>query len=118
MRITGRVCTHRPTRRSAIATVYVRVLDVSRADVAAAATIAEVKIEDIRVTEGTFLVVPFALGVDESLLEPRASYNLAAHVDLSGSGTVTAGDYVTTISIPLSHQRLRGIVEVPVHEVS
>jgi len=95
----------------------VRVLDVSRAD-AAAATIAEVEIEDVKVTAGTSLVVPFTLEVDESLLDPRSSYELAAHVDLAGGGTVTAGDYVTTISIPLSDQRLRGLVDIPVQEVS
>jgi Type III secretion system lipoprotein chaperone (YscW) len=117
VQITGRVRTDWPTRRSAIATAYVRVLDVSRAD-AAAATIAEVEIEDVKVTAGTSLLVPFTLEVDESLLDPRASYELAAHVDLAGDGTVTVGDYVTTRSIPLLDQRLRGLVDIPVQEVS
>lgn len=118
MRIEGEVHAADAAGRSARATAHVRIQDVSRAD-AAATTIAEVRLDDVAVRAGELLVVPFALDVDETQLDPRASYIVAVHVDLTGSGDVTSGDYITTQSVPAP---LGGAdcarVDVPVRAVS
>lgn len=115
MRIEGEVHGLDTADRAARATVYVRIQDVSRAD-AASTTLAEVRLDDVAVPAGEPLVVPFALDVDESMLDARASYILAVHVDVTGSGDVTQGDYLTTQSVPVPSPGTR--VDIPVRAVS
>ncbi len=116
MRIEGEVYAADPARRSAHATAHVRLQDVSRAD-AAATTVAEVQVDDVVVPTVEALVVPFTLDVDDARLGPPASYIVTAHVDFTGSGDVTSGDYITTQSVPAPLGADRARVEVPVHAV-
>jgi uncharacterized lipoprotein YbaY len=116
MRIEGEVYAADAARRSARATAHVRLQDVSRAD-AAATTVAEVQLDDVAVPADKALVVPFTLDVDDAQLDPRASYIVAVHIDLTGSGDVTSGDYITMQSVPAPLGADPARVEVPVRAV-
>jgi putative lipoprotein len=97
------------------ATVRVRLLDVSRAD-ASAETVAEQTIEGPSVEpDDDGGSVKFALEAPE--LDARRSYSLAAHVDLSGSGEIEPGDFLTMESVPVDRSSERGRFEVPVRPV-
>lgn len=74
------------------AKVYVRLLDVSRAD-APAHIISEYKIPSLPVGVDTSKSIPFEFKSD--LADPRRSYTITAHIDMDGDGRVSAGDYIT-----------------------
>jgi uncharacterized lipoprotein YbaY len=114
MRVRGTVAVKdvRTAVRDAI--VRVRLLDVSRADVAAT-TIAETAIPSHGLEPSTPVDIPFALDAPE--LDPHRSYALAAHVDVGGTGEVGVEDYITTRHIPVSPRDADRAIEVPVQAV-
>ena len=85
--------------------VVVRVEDASRAD-AAATTVAEQVSEGVRLPGGDGTSVPFELRVPAGLVDPSGPYSVRVNVDVSGSGTVTTGDFVSTESYPLDRPDL------------
>lgn len=80
------------------ATLRLRILDVPRAD-DAATTLAETVVTGVSVRAGQEAEIPFALSTD--VATPIAHAVVAAHLDLSGDGRVTVGDYVTMESFPI-----------------
>jgi len=53
----------------------------------------------VRLTPGE--VVPFKIKVPADRIEPNHSYSVRAHIDVSGSGEVEKGDFITTQSYPV-----------------
>jgi uncharacterized lipoprotein YbaY len=96
--------------RGAVATV--RLLEVSRAD-AASTTVAEVSFS---------VGAPGEDGIDFELdvppLDARATYTLAAHVDLDHSGEVAVGDYVTVQHIGVDARDAERTFDVPLQRVT
>jgi putative lipoprotein len=78
-------------------TVRVRVEDTSRADAAAAVIAHLVERLSGPLTAGTQRT--FTLAVPD--VDDRARYNVRVHVDISGSGEMSAGDLVTTRAYPV-----------------
>ena len=73
------------------AMLWIRIQDVSRAD-GLDETLAE------QVLRGVSLSLPgqqFPFALDAPALDPRATYTIEAHLDVSGSGEVDLGDYRT-----------------------
>ena len=80
--------------------VWVRVLDVSRAD-APSQTLAEYQLREVEVKAGDGVQsISFYLDKIESCDE-RADLAIAIHQDWSGSGEVERGDYLTVRSYPI-----------------
>lgn len=79
-------------------TLRVRLIDVSRAD-APAVVISEQTIPDIRV-ERDGEHIGFELDIPD--LQPGSTYALEAHLDASGTGETSVGDYRTTEHIGVS----------------
>jgi uncharacterized lipoprotein YbaY len=77
---------------------YVRLLDTSIAD-ASSIEIAEVCLTDIasKVSQGK----PIDFELYGEPPNPRASYNVSAHIDVDHSGHISAGDYITVQSYPV-----------------
>lgn len=82
------------------ATLRVKLEDVSRID-AAATLVAEAVFPIARPLDAG-AELPFALAVPE--VDDRARYNVRAHVDLTGSGDITAGDRISTAAHPVLTQ--------------
>jgi len=98
-----------PSRR--IATVRVRVEDVSRLDVAAL-IVGEQILRDVLLPASQ--PVHFAIAVQQ--LQPDRVHSIRVHVDLSGDGQITPGDFVSTRHYPVTGEDLAGH-EVAVHRV-
>jgi uncharacterized lipoprotein YbaY len=84
------------------AVCHVRLHDVSRAD-AASVVVAESTVTVDLSTDGG--EIPFELDVGD--LDRSATYALSAHVDTTGSGEVSAGDFLTTEHHPVSPDDLQ-----------
>lgn len=81
-----------------VAALRITLRDVSRAD-ASAPVVAEAELRSQ--TMDATAAVGFRLAVPADL-DPGASYELAAHADVDGSGDVTVGDYLTMTSNPVT----------------
>lgn len=90
----------------------VRLLDVSRAD-ASSVTVAETSVPLVGGVDS--VEVEFELDAPE--LDPGASYSLAAHVDMSGSGDVTQGDLLTTRHVDVSPGGDAETYDVPLERI-
>lgn len=110
MRIEGVVRFQDPPQELVRATVRVRLLDTTFAD-ASAIELADETIRDAPV-DGD---VAFSFEAPE--LSPRRSYTVAAHVDLSGSGDIEVGDFITMEAVPIESGSSRARLEVPVRAV-
>jgi uncharacterized lipoprotein YbaY len=97
------------------ASVYVRLLDVSRAD-AASSTIAEYRIA--RLPEGTKTSETISFEIEAEVPDPRASLILAAHLDMDGNEQVSVGDYITMESFPVSPKALSDKYTIKLRRVS
>ena len=97
------------------ATAYLRVLGVSLAD-APSEVIAEEVIPDVSIDVVDRRSVPFSIRA--SGLDERATYTLAVHVDVGGSGSIETGDYITMESFPVSPIGSIAGLEVRVHPVN
>lgn len=75
-----------------------RVEDTSRAD-AAAVIVAEERVSNPGLVKGE----PFTLDIDvpEEVIKERSRYTARVHVDVSGSGDISRGDYLSTRSYPV-----------------
>lgn len=90
------------------AVLVVRLVDVSRAD-AASVTMAQAEIDDVHVDESG-QTVDFEL--DAPGVEPRHRYAVEAHLDATGSRTITPGDYLTMESFPVDPGLSEATVDV------
>lgn len=95
------------------ATVHVRLEDVSLAD-APSKVLSEVVLHDVSVNVKSFSV-PFSIRIPA--LDERSMYSLMVHVDVSGSGTVTKGDYLTMENYPVPLPPGRGRVRIRIRPV-
>lgn len=87
-------------RPGQVAVVTVRIEEVSRAD-APATTIGEQVREQV-VVSPVGAAVPFTITLPGTEIDPHGHYVVRAHVDVDGTGGVTAGDFVSTRSYPVS----------------
>lgn len=78
--------------------VLVELEDISRADAPSQVVVC------LQVVPGELRggdLIPFALEVPVGALNERHLYSVRVHVDVSGSGEVERGDYITTQSYPV-----------------
>ena len=97
------------------ASLTVVVEDVSRAD-DLATPVAQHRRQQVLLPGGQE-GVPFTVEVPEELIDGRARYSVRVHVDMSGSGDLTDGDYISTQSIPVLTLGAGDEVVVPVQRV-
>jgi putative lipoprotein len=83
------------------ADLFVQVEDVSRAD-AASEVVGEHRVSGVPVRAGQ--VLPFEIEIPTGKVDPKHSYSVRAHVDMTGSGKVETGDLITTQSYPVLTQ--------------
>jgi uncharacterized lipoprotein YbaY len=84
--------------RFAAATIYVRLEDVSVLD-SPSVVLSQQVLQDVRPPDGG-RGVPFR--VDAGAVDPARRCNLRVHVDVDGDGRVSAGDFVTVQSYPVT----------------
>jgi len=95
--------------------VTVRVEDTSRSD-APSKIVGEQRMDRVPLDPaGTRL--PFAVDVPAGLIERRGRYTVRVHIDVSGSGEVSEGDFVSTQSYPVLTTDDEGLVTVRVKAV-
>ena len=80
------------------AEVVIQVEDVSRAD-APSVVVAEQRLHGVSLQPGEAL--PFDVEVPGERIDPSSHYSVRVHVDVSGSGDVERGDFVSTRSYPV-----------------
>lgn len=80
------------------ATVYVRILDIGRAD-GPSPMIAEQVISGVSHRAGTHERIPFKLRADPS--DAKTDYTVFAHICKSGGDEIQSGDYITQQSYPV-----------------
>ena len=80
------------------ADLIVQVEDVSRAD-APSQVVGEQRVSGVSVSAGQTL--PFSIEVPSDRVDPKHSYSVRVHVDMTGSGKVEPGDLITTQSYPV-----------------
>jgi putative lipoprotein len=80
------------------AEVVIQVEDVSRAD-APSVVVAEQRLHGVSLRPGEAL--PFDVEVPGERIDPSSHYSVRVHVDVSGSGDVERGDFVSTRSYPV-----------------
>jgi uncharacterized lipoprotein YbaY len=97
---------------AAASTVVVRVEDISRAD-APSTIVGEQRIDHADLSRA----IPFTIDVPADLVDERALYSVHAHVDISGSGDVEVGDFVSTQTHPALTRGAEDVVVVPVRKV-
>jgi uncharacterized lipoprotein YbaY len=98
---------------SAPATIHVRLEDVSRAD--AASTLMAELVLPLATSLPAGAELPFAIIAPHS--EERASYSVSVHVDVSGTGDVTVGDLLSTVSYPVLRSGAPDDVTVEAHRI-
>ena len=96
------------------ATVRVLVEDVSRAD-APSLVIREWRNAETQLKARAEL--PFVVEVPASRIDPRHSYAVRVHVDVSGTGVVRPGDFVSTQAHPVLTRGHGDVARVPVRRV-
>ena len=96
------------------AAVVVRVEDISRAD-APSTVVGEQRIDHADLAGRR--AIPFTIEVPADLVDERALYSVQAHVDLSGSGEVETGDFISTRTHPALTRGAEDVVVVPVTRV-
>ncbi|WP_414222682.1 YbaY family lipoprotein [Cupriavidus necator] len=110
--LTGRVRLREAIGKTG-ATLRVLLEDVSRTD-AAATLVAEAAFPIARPLDaGTEL--PFSLTVAQ--IDGRARYNVRVHVDMTGSGEITAGDRISTVAHPVLTQGNPDDVTIEAREI-
>ena len=92
---------------------WVRLLDVSRAD-ASAVPVASTSVP----LTGGAETVEVDFDFEATALDPRSTYTIAAHVDMSGSGDITPGDLLTTRHIDVSPTAIDRSYDVPLDTVT
>jgi uncharacterized lipoprotein YbaY len=80
------------------ANLIVQVEDVSRAD-APSVVVGEQRKSRVALQPGQS--IPFEVEVPAEDVDERRTYSVRVHLDMSGSGTVEKGDFVSTQSYPV-----------------
>lgn len=93
--------------------MYVRLQDVSRVD-ASASVVAEQVMRDVQ-AGGAVRLLNFAIHGNQ--LAPRTHYVVRVHVDVDNDGEVSAGDYVSTASHPITLNSVPTTLSIPVYRV-
>jgi hypothetical protein len=96
--VTGRILLDGWQGESGLATVYVRVLDTSRAD-ASAVMVSTLTIRDIALDLMERDGIDFSL--DIQAVDPRITYTVSVLVDLDGDGQSSPGDYRSMRAYPV-----------------
>ena len=96
--VTGRIFLEGWQGEPGPATVYVRVLDTSRAD-ASAVTVSTLAIRDVTLDLMDKDGIDFSL--DIPAVDPRTRYTVSVLVDLDGDGQSSPGDYRNMQSYPV-----------------
>jgi uncharacterized lipoprotein YbaY len=112
--LTGQIVFPPGDRPRQAARVVARVEDVSQAD-APATTIAEHVQEAVALPLGQSESLPFTIRVPPSSMDPQSRYTVRVHVDVTGTASVTRGDFVSTVSYPVSSDQDE--IEVAVRRV-
>jgi hypothetical protein len=107
--VTGRILLEGWQGESGPATVYVRLLDTSRAD-ASAITVCTLTIRDVALA----LMVQEGIGfsLDVPAVDPRVTYTVSVLVDLDGDGQSSRGDYRSMQTYPVLTRGYGNRVEV------
>lgn len=96
------------------AEVRVLIEDVSRADAYSPVIAVQhqhaVPLEDA-------CVVPFEVEVPEEAVDPGNDYSIRVHIDISGSGEIEVGDFVSTQSYPVLTRGYPSEAKVDVRKV-
>lgn len=96
--ISGEILLPSSDRSAESAEIVIQVEDVSRVD-APSTVIGEQRQRGISLVPGRAL--EFAVEIPASLVNDRHDYSVRAHIDMSGSGDVEVGDFVSTQSYPV-----------------
>ena len=96
------------------ATVYVRLEDVTRADVPSV-VVAEQIIQDVSYSADNQQEIAFLL--TGMAPDPRARYNVRVHVDVDGDERISQGDYLSMQSYPVLTDGHPDHVSVRLHQV-
>jgi uncharacterized lipoprotein YbaY len=80
------------------ADLLVQVEDISRAD-APSVVLGEFRRRNVSLRAGA--AYPFSVSIPADLIDERHLYSVRAHVDVSGTGSVTRGDFVSTQIYPV-----------------
>ena len=114
--ISGRVHIPRPASTRTAKVVWVRVLDISRAD-APSQTVAEHQLRDVEIRAGDGVEVISFLMDDIQYDDRRADLSVAVHVDWSGSGNVEPGDLLSTRTYPIDPEAGAQSFDIEVRQV-
>jgi len=98
--IKGRVVFPPGSRPRVAARLVVRVEDVSIADMPSV-TVAQRVLDQVRLPSAEGDSLPFEIPVPKTVLDPKRRYSVRVHADVSGTGTITTGDFVSTRSYPV-----------------
>jgi len=91
--------------------VWVRVLDISRAD-ASSQTVAEDRLRDVEIKAGDDVdTIPFFLNKVETQ-NLNADLTVSIHVNWTGSGNIEPGDFLTVRTYPV--HPIRGLQDVSI----
>jgi uncharacterized lipoprotein YbaY len=90
-------------RPAQAARVVARIEDVSRADAPAKIVARHVQ-EKVVIPQGEKESLSFAIKYPASV-DPGSRYAVRVHVDVSGTETVTSGDFVSTVSYPVTSEQ-------------
>ena len=96
--VTGKVVFDKGSQPFSDATVYVRLVDVSRVD-AASEIVAERVLRAVSLDMRT--ETSFAFSIPGKLPSQTARYNISVHIDVDNDGKLSKGDYFTTQSYPV-----------------
>jgi hypothetical protein len=99
VKVAGTLTTGPEAPAFAGATARIEILDVTLAD-AAAEPVAERMFGELEHKGGAGPLLEFAIETDDPPLNRR--HIVRAHVDLTGTGTVSAGDLITVESYPIT----------------
>jgi sporulation-control protein spo0M len=96
--VTGRILLEGWQGESGPATVYVRVLDTSRAD-ASAVTVSSLTLDEVALDLMEQEGIEFSLEIPA--VDPRTRYTVSVVVDLDGDGQSSPGDYRSMQAYPV-----------------
>jgi uncharacterized lipoprotein YbaY len=115
IKVAGEIIFDSRPPEGAEATLIVRIEDVSSLD-APSRVIAERRVETVPL-RGAGASLPFEISVPRAAVQQQRQYSVRVHLDLSGSGEVSRGDFVSTQSHPVLTENSGTLVQVPVRQV-
>jgi putative lipoprotein len=96
------------------ADLVVQVEDISRAD-APSTVLGEFRRRKVKLRAGA--AYPFSVSISADRVDERNLYSVRAHVDVSGTGSVKRGDFVSTQTYPVLTRSHGDKVRVSVRRV-